>query len=143
MTIILACIYHYRHIEINLRCQCLYNDQSNRFYYHWSTDQIEYEKLLNDILFRFHSSLLQRSLEDQIETIIDEITKYFTRLKPIHQEQQSITIIRDDESSMEILKYERSPQSQRGQSLKRSSLLSSQPVIRRSMPNFHVYEKRV
>ena len=81
-------------------------------------------------------------------TIIEEITKYFTRLKPIHEVQQSITIIRDDQSnassssSMEILKYERSPHSQRGHPLKRS-LSTSQPLIRQSMPNFHAYEKRV
>lgn len=146
-SIILACIYHYRHIEINLRCQCLFDNQFDRFRYDWSTDQIEYQQLLNEIFYRLHSSFIQRSLEDQIETVIDEMTKHFTRLKPVHEEQSTI-IVREDKSispsspSMEILKYERSPLSRRRQTLERSSSWS-QPLTRRSVQNFHHYEKRV
>lgn len=138
-TIILACIYHYRHIEIDLRCQCIYDDDLHRFEFNWSTDNIEYQKLLEEIFLRLNSSLINRSLDDQIESIIEQITKYFTRLKPIHEEeQQSLIITNNDPPSLslpiEIIKYERSPQSRRRQLIERS-LSWSQPSYKRSIDN--------
>jgi hypothetical protein len=87
-TIILDCIYHYRHIEVELRCRCIYNDNLHQFESNWSTDHIEYQKVLNEIFLRLNSSLTNRSLDDQIESITEQITKYFIRLKPIQEDER-------------------------------------------------------
>lgn len=108
-TLVIACVYHYRHIEINLRCQSMYNERFNRFDYHWSTDQIEYQKFLIELFDRLHSN---RSMDDQIATIIEDLTNHFTRLKPINEERM-IEKAEKDPSSIEILQYDRSPRSQR------------------------------
>jgi hypothetical protein len=136
-TIIFACIYHYRHIEVDLRCQCIYDDILHKFQYNWSTDNVEYKKVLQEIFLRLNSSTTNRSVDDQIESIINQITKYFTQLKPIQegeqQPQQSKTIttrITSTSSStapIEIVKYEQSPQSRRRVLLERS-LSWSQPL---------------
>ena len=140
-TLIIACVYHYRHVEINIRCQSIYNERFNRFDYHWSTDQIEYQEILNEIFDRLHTLHANRSMDDQIETIIEDITKYFTRLKPINEERV-IVYPEKDSTSIEIVQYDRSPRSRRRQCLERS-LSWSQPLNRRPMLNFNRYGKRV
>jgi hypothetical protein len=138
--IILACIYHYRHIELNLRCQCIYDDSLHKFESNWSTDNVEYRQILDGIFLSLKSSLINRSFDDQIESIIEQITKYFIRLKPIQEERQQQPIIttRKDStlvsSPIEIVKYERSPLNRRKQYLERS-LSCLQPSIRRSIRN--------
>ncbi|CAF0815122.1 unnamed protein product [Rotaria sp. Silwood1] len=141
-TIIFACIYHYRHIEIDLKCQCIYNDILHKFEYNWSTDDVEYKKILEHIFLRLNSSSNRRSLDDQIESIIEQITKYFIQLKPIKkeaQEQSFITIRHSSTSSslpIEIVKYSQSPQSQRrnlfDRSLSWSQSLTSSPIYNES-----------
>jgi hypothetical protein len=138
-TIIFACIYHYRHIEIDLRCQCIYDDILHKFQSNWSTDNVEYKKFYEDIFFSLNSSSMNRSLDDQIESIIEQTTKYFTQLKPILEEEHGSAIRTSENSKLssspiEIVKYERSPQSRRRQLLERS-LSWSQPLTAHSIPN--------
>ena len=141
-TITIACVYHYRHIEIDLRCQCTYTDILHKFQSHWSTDNVEYKTMLEDIFLRLNSSSINRSLDDQIESIIEKITKYFTQLKPIledeQQQQQSVVRTRNNlllsSSPIQIVKYERSPQNQRRQLLERS-LSWSQPLTAHPIRN--------
>ena len=101
-TIILACIYYYRAIQIDLRCQCIYNVDLRKFESTWSTDQIEYQTILDEIF-------INRALEDQIETMIEQFTRHFTRLRHIPEERRQ----EESVASFEIIKYERSPQSRR------------------------------
>ena len=130
----IACIHHYRHIEVNLRCQCIYDDILHKFQSSWSTDNVEYKKILDDIIVRLNSTSTNRSLDDQFELIMEQITKYFTQLKPIQEEEQVQQQTRIDSTSssstIEIIKYERSPQSRRRQLLERS-LSWSQPLTTR------------
>ncbi|UJR36304.1 hypothetical protein I4U23_029032 [Adineta vaga] len=147
-TIILACIYHYRHIEMELTCQCIYNDLSRKFQSIWSTDKSEYKKILDEIFINLNSRTAHRIMDDQIEEIIEQITKYFMGLKPIEEEEEeeeeegedhtkqnesriqtrknSISILTC--SPIEIVKYERSPQSRRRRQLVERSLSWSQPL---------------
>ena len=135
-SITLACVYYYRHIEVDLRCQCVYNDSLQKFESIWSTDHVKYQEILHEIFSRLNSSLINRSLDDQIETIIEQITKYFIRLKPIQEEEQqsSTKIPRRDSTVLslpiEIIQYERSPQSRRNQCLGRSLSWSQSCTIR-------------
>jgi hypothetical protein len=83
---------------------------------------------------------MNRSLDDQIESIIEQTTKYFTQLKPILEEEHGSAIRTSENSKLsssspiEIVKYERSPQSRRRQLLERS-LSWSQPLTAHSIPN--------
>jgi hypothetical protein len=135
-TIILACVYYYRYIQLDLRCQCIYNDYLHKFESSWSTDNIEYKNILNEIILQLNFSSTNRSLDDQIETIIEHITKYF-----IQEGQQPSTIITANDS-IKIIKYERSPQSRRKQFLERS-ISWSQPLTRQSIQNSCLIEKKV
>jgi len=125
---------------VDLRCQCIYDDNLHKFESTWSTDNVEYQKILEEIFLSLKSSLINRSIDDQIESIIEQITKYFIRLKPIQEErQQQLTITTRKDSTVvplpiEIVKYERSPQSRRKQYLERS-LSWSQPSLTRSIRN--------
>jgi len=125
---------------VDLRCQCIYDDNLHQFESTWSTDNVEYQKILDEIFLSLKSSLINRSFDDQIELIIEQITKYFIRLKPIQEErQEQLTITTRKDSTLvplpiEIIKYERSPQSRRKQYLERS-LSWSQPSITRSIRN--------
>jgi len=126
---------------VDLRCQCIYDDNLHKFESTWSTDNVEYQKILEEIFLSLKSSLINRSFDDQIESIIEQITKYFIRLKPIQEErrqqQPTITTRKDStlvSSPIEIVKYERSPLNRRKQYLERS-LSCSQPSIRRSIRN--------
>lgn len=96
--------------------------------------------------------LTNRSLDDQIESIIEQITKYFTRLKPIQEEerqqqqQQSMLMTSKDSTSLlpsiEIVKYERSPQSGRKQFLERS-LSWSQPLTTQTIHDSNTIEEKI
>ncbi|CAF2386089.1 unnamed protein product [Rotaria sp. Silwood2] len=140
-TIILACIYHYRHIEIDLRCQYIFDDILHKFQLSWSTDDVEYKNILENIFLHLNSLSNRRSLDDQIESIIEQLTKYFIQLKPIKEEQeQSFRTIKQNSTlsslPIEIVKYSRSPQSQRrhllDRSLSWSQSLTSSPIYNKS-----------
>jgi hypothetical protein len=126
---------------VELRCQCIYDDSLHKFVSNWSTDNVEYQEVLNEIFLCLNSSLTNRSVDDQIESIIEQMTKYFTQLKPIQEEERqqysTITTKKDSVSAsspIEIVKYERSPQSRRRQFLERS-LSWSQPSTTRRIHN--------
>jgi hypothetical protein len=91
----------------------MFNDNLQKFQSSWSTDNVEYKEILQEIFLRLNFVLTYRSLDDQIETIIEQLTKYFTRLKPIQEERKL--------SSIEIIKYEQSPFSRRKENLERSA----------------------
>lgn len=80
--------------------------------------------MLDQICLHINSSSKYRSLDDQIETFIEKITNYFIKFKAIDNDEQSSITTRQSSislsSSIEILQYERSPQSQRRQCLERS-----------------------
>jgi hypothetical protein len=120
---------------VDLRFQCIYDDILHKFQSIWSTDNVEYKKLLENIFLRLNSTSTNRSLDDQIESIIEQITKYFTQLKPIQEEEQHqltrktrMNSTSSSSSQVEIVKYERSPQSRRRVLLERS-LSWSQPLV--------------
>jgi len=116
--IIFACTYHYRHIEIDLRCECIYNIYSEKFQLNWSTDNMSYKHIIDRILLHINSSATNRSIDDQIETIIERITEYFTKWKTVDEELRCASISLSP--SIEILQYEDSPRSRRRLYLERS-----------------------
>ncbi|CAF0940327.1 unnamed protein product [Rotaria sordida] len=81
----LADKYHNRHPTLY---QSIYDDILHKFKSIWSTDDVEYKKVLENIFLRLNSSSNRRSLGDQIESIIEHITKYFIQLKLIKEEEE-------------------------------------------------------
>ncbi|CAF3486894.1 unnamed protein product [Rotaria sordida] len=142
----LADKYNNRHPTLY---QCIYDDILHKFKSIWSTDDVEYKKVLENIFLRLNSSSNRRLLDDQIESIIEHITKYFIQLKPIkeEEEQSSITIRQNSTLSslpIEIVNYSQSPQSQRrhllNRSLSSSQSLTSSPIYNK--PNSILVERQ-
>ena len=139
---------------MDLQCQCIYNDILHKFQYNWSTDNTEYKKILEEIFLRLNLSSTNRSVDDQMESIMEQLTKYFTQLKPIQEEepqQQQSTIRKTRKNStssssspIEIVKYDQSPQRRRRVLLERSlswsQPLTSHPI--RNKPNSISVERK-
>lgn len=92
-SVLLICNYHYRHIVIDLRCQCTYNEVLHKFEKQWTTDDPLYKSNLNKILKNLDSTLIYRSLPIQIEILINLLNNYFIQLKPI-EEQDDVQLRR-------------------------------------------------
>lgn len=142
-SIVLVCVFHYRHVEIDLKCQCRFNDVLHKFEKHWSTHHSQYSAVLNKILSALDASSIYRSLTDQIETIIAQLTTYCMQLKPIPEEggqQRTRSTATSSDASIpipfEFAHYNQSLEHPR-QVLLRRSFSWSQPLASRPNRSFN------
>lgn len=124
-SILLACTYHYRHIQIDLTCQCTYNDILHKFEKQWTTHHPQYKASLNNILASLESTSTYRSLPIQIEMIIELINNYFMELKTIDEQQTlarvtSVTSNRSGQLSVEYFPSEETIRQRRRSLVERS-----------------------
>jgi hypothetical protein len=144
-TILFVCIYHYRHIEIDLKCQCIYNSVLHLFERHWSTDHSQYQHVLSKLFADLKTLSIQQTLHDDIETIIEQITIYFVRSKPKEDDDGSSKQDRRSTATatsqvleplfVDTIPYERSWQARRRNLLERSSSWSHPLAVRSSYYN--------
>ena len=142
-SIVLMCVFHYRHVDIDLKCQCRFNEVLHKFEKHWSTHHSPHSAVLNKILAGLDASSTYRSLTDQIETIIGQLTTYCIQLKPIPegggQQRKRSTATSSDASipiPFEFAHYNQSPEHPR-QVLLRRSFSWSQPLASRPNRSFN------